>query len=162
MAVRKLARSWQYDFTLEGHGRQRKAGFKTKAEACEAQKQRREDLISGRKCVLFADAYDMYMTATTMKDRSRDSYEIHWQQIKPVLGHLFIEEVDTPILEVGRSFGRRRRSSQSHHRTSTSRQPGRGDDGGHADNAAQSQTKRGHQPSAGGGIRTRTCHHERF
>jgi len=100
MAVRKLARSWQYDFTLEGHGRQRKAGFKTKAEACEAQKQKREDLISGRKRALFADAYDMYMTATTMKDRSRDSYEIHWQQIKPVLGHLFIEEVDTPAVDL--------------------------------------------------------------
>jgi hypothetical protein len=39
MTVRKLARSWQYDFTLDGHGRQRKAGFKTKAEACEAEKQ---------------------------------------------------------------------------------------------------------------------------
>ena len=50
--------------------------------------------------MLFADAYDMYMTATSMKDRSRDSYEAHWQQIKPVLGHLFIEEVDTPAIDL--------------------------------------------------------------
>jgi integrase len=100
MAVRKLAKSWQYDFTLEGHGRQRKGGFRTKAEAREAEKQKREDLISGRKRILFADAYEMYMTATTMKDRSRDSYQGHWPQIKPVLGHLFIEEVDTPAIDV--------------------------------------------------------------
>ncbi|MGB5545117.1 MAG: tyrosine-type recombinase/integrase [Polyangiales bacterium] len=100
MTVRKLARSWQYDFTLEGHGRQRKAGFKTKAEACEAEKQKREDLISGRKRVSLADAYDMYMTATTMKDRSRDSYQSYWPQIEAVLGHLFIEEVDTHAIDV--------------------------------------------------------------
>jgi hypothetical protein len=100
MAVRKLAKSWQYDFTLEGHGRQRKGGFRTKAEAREAEKQKREDLISGRKRLLFADAYEMYMTATTMKDRSRDSYQGHWPQIKPVLGHLFIEEVDTSAIDI--------------------------------------------------------------
>ena len=73
MAVRKLARSWQYDFTLEGHGRQRRAGFRHKGEALEAQRQRREDLISGRKRILFADAYEMYMSATTMKERILDT-----------------------------------------------------------------------------------------
>ena len=35
MAVRKLANSWQFDFTLQSYGRQRRAGFKTKAEARE-------------------------------------------------------------------------------------------------------------------------------
>jgi integrase len=100
MTVRKLARSWQYDFTLEGHGRQRKAGFKTRAEASQAEKRKREDLIAGRKRILFADAYEMYMTATTMKDRSRDSYKGYWPQINAVLGHLFIEEVDTHAIDI--------------------------------------------------------------
>lgn len=63
MAVRKLANSWQFDFTPQGYGRQRKAGFKTKAEAREAERQRRTDLISGRKRILFADAYTQYMSA---------------------------------------------------------------------------------------------------
>ena len=99
MAVRKLARSWQYDFTLEGHGRQRRAGFRTKAEALEAQKQRREDLIAGRKRVLLADACKQYMAATPMKDRSRDAYESRWKQIERVLGHLYIEEVTTIALD---------------------------------------------------------------
>jgi integrase len=99
MAVRKLARSWQYDFTLEGHGRQRRAGFRTKAEALEAQRQRREDLISGRKRILLADAYELYMSATTMKDRSRDTYKDRWKRIEPVLGHCYIEEVTTVALD---------------------------------------------------------------
>ena len=34
-----------------------------------------------------------------MKDRSRDSYGNLWPQIKPVLGHLFIEEVDTAAMD---------------------------------------------------------------
>jgi hypothetical protein len=56
MAVRRLDRSWQYDFTLEGHGRQRKAGYRTKAEATEAERRKREDLILGRKRYLLAGA----------------------------------------------------------------------------------------------------------
>ena len=40
MAIRNLNKSWQYDFTLEGHGRRRKAGFRTKAEAREAERRR--------------------------------------------------------------------------------------------------------------------------
>jgi integrase len=99
MAVRKLANSWQYDFTLQGYGRRRKAGFRTKAEAREAEQRAREDLIAGHKRVLFSDAYEQYMSATTMKDRSRDSYRNLWPQIKPVLGHLFIEEVDTTAMD---------------------------------------------------------------
>jgi integrase len=99
MAVRKRANSWQYDFKLQGYARQRKAGFKTRAEAREAERRAREDLISGRKRTQFADAYEQYMSATTMKDRSRDSYGNLWPQIKPVLGHLFIEEVDTAAMD---------------------------------------------------------------
>ena len=99
MAVRKRANSWQYDFKLPGYRRQRKAGFKTRAEAREAERRAREDLISGRKRILFADAYEQYLSATTMKDRSRDSYRDLWPSIEPVLGHLFVEEVDTPAMD---------------------------------------------------------------
>jgi integrase len=99
MAVRKLANSWQYDFTLQGYGRRRKAGFRTKAEAREAEQRAREDLIAGHKRVRFADAYEQYMLATTMKDRSRDAYRVHWRDIEPVLGHYYIEEVDTVSLD---------------------------------------------------------------
>ena len=99
MAVRKRANSWQYDFKLQGYRRQRRAGFKTRAEAHEAERRAHEDLISGRKRIQFADAYEQYMSATTMKDRSRDSYGNLWPQIKPVLEHLFIEEVDTAAMD---------------------------------------------------------------
>ena len=99
MAVRKLARSWQFDFTLEGHGRHRKGGFRTKVEALEAERQRRSDLIAGRKRFSFAEAYEMYMSATHMKALSRDHWERCWPDIKPILGHLFIEEVDTLAMD---------------------------------------------------------------
>ena len=99
MAVRKRANSWQYDFKLQGYRRQRRAGFKTRAEAHEAERRAREDLISGHKRIQFADAYEQYLSATTMKDRSRDSYGNLWPQIEPVLGHLFIEEVDTSAMD---------------------------------------------------------------
>ena len=56
-------------------------------------------LDSGRKRIQFADAYEQYLSATTMKDRSRDSYANLWPQIQPVLGHLFIEEVDTSAMD---------------------------------------------------------------
>ena len=54
MAVRKRANSWQYDFKLQGYRRQRRAGFKTRAEAHEAERRAREDLISGQKRIQFA------------------------------------------------------------------------------------------------------------
>lgn len=99
MVVRKLANSWQYDFTIHGYGRHRRAGFRTKAEAREAERVAREDLIAGRKRVRFAEAYDKYMSATAMKPRSRDSHENLWREIRPVLGHLFIEAVDTMAMD---------------------------------------------------------------
>ena len=99
MAVRKLARSWQFDFTLPGYERQRKAGFRTKAEALEAERQLRSDLIAGRKRFSFAEAYGMYMSATHMKALGRDHWERCWPDIDPVLGHFFIEEVDTLAMD---------------------------------------------------------------
>lgn len=99
MVVRKLPNSWQYDFSIQGYGRQRKAGFRTKLEALEAERRAREDLITGRKRRRFAEAYEQYMSATSMKDRSRDYCRAQWRQIEPVLGHLFVEEVDTAALD---------------------------------------------------------------
>jgi len=99
MAVRKLPNSWQYDFQIQGYGRQRKAGFRTKAEALEAERRARQDLISGRRRVRFSEAYELYVSATTMKDRGRDHYTQIWPQIEPTLGHLFIEEVDTSAMD---------------------------------------------------------------
>ncbi|MGB7476973.1 MAG: hypothetical protein WBM26_12225, partial [Polyangiales bacterium] len=64
MAVRLHAR---------GHGRRRKAGFRTKAEAREAERRKREELISGQKRFLMTDAYTKYVSATTMKAGSRDN-----------------------------------------------------------------------------------------
>jgi integrase len=99
MAVRKLANSWQYDFQIKGYGRQRKAGFRTKVEALEAERRARADMISGRRRLRFAEAYQQYVSATTMKDRSQDFYTHLWPQIEPTLGHLFIEEVNTAAMD---------------------------------------------------------------
>ena len=99
MAVRKLKKSWQYDFTLQDHGRQRRAGYRTKAEALEAERQRRKDLVMGRKRIQMKDAYAMYMSATAMKARSRDYYEHCWRTIEPSIGHYYIEEVTTSVID---------------------------------------------------------------
>jgi integrase len=99
MAVRKLAQSWQYDFTISGFGRQRQGGFLTRAEAVLAEKRAREDLISGARKLLFRDGYAQYMAATRMKDRARDAYEHVWKRIEPQLGGLYVEQVDTSALD---------------------------------------------------------------
>jgi integrase len=99
MAVRKLAKSWQYDFTIPGFGRQRQGGFRTQAEALLAEKAAREALITGARQVLFREAYEQYMGATRMKDRGRDAFEHVWKRIEPELGHLFVEAVDTSELD---------------------------------------------------------------
>ena len=100
MTVRKRKRSWYYDFTLEGFGRHKKAGFRTKAEAEEAEKRKRDELRLGRRRFTLAQAFEMYLNATKMKDRSRDTYRGHWRRnIEPVLGHYYIEEVDTSSLD---------------------------------------------------------------
>jgi integrase len=99
MAVRKLAQSWQYDFTIAGFGRQRQGGFLTRAEALLAEKRAREDLLSGARKLLFRDGYAQYMGATRMKERAQDAYEHVWKRIGPELGHLYVEQVDTSALD---------------------------------------------------------------
>ncbi|MGB3049608.1 MAG: hypothetical protein WBB42_01330 [Polyangiales bacterium] len=99
MTVRHRDKSWTYDFTLEGHGRHRHAGFRTKAEACAAERQKREELLMGRKRTLLSDAYEMYMSATTMRPGTIDHRRRFWSQIEPCLGHLYIEQVDTSAID---------------------------------------------------------------
>ncbi|MEI9951643.1 MAG: hypothetical protein WDO74_22350 [Pseudomonadota bacterium] len=99
MAVRKLAKSWQYDFKLSGFGRHRQGGYQTKAEALLAERTEREALLSGARQVLFSEAYAEYSAATSMKDRARDAYEHAWKRIKPELGHFYIEGVGTSALD---------------------------------------------------------------
>ena len=99
MAVRKLPKSWFFDFTIPGFERQRQAGYRTKAEAVLGEKRAREELLSGARRVVFRDGYAEYMAATRMKDRGRDAYEHVWKRIDPELGHLYVEEVDTSALD---------------------------------------------------------------
>ncbi len=99
MSVRKLAKSWQYDFKLPLYPRERKGGFRTKAEALAAEKHAREVILAGGRETTFSEAYAKYMGATTMKARTRDGYEHVWKRIGPVLGHLFLEEIDTSRLD---------------------------------------------------------------
>ena len=99
MAVRRLAKSWQYDFKIEGHPRQRKGGWKTKKEAEAAERTRREELLSGKDLTIFADAYKLYLEGTRLKDRSRDSYELLWRRIKPELGYRIVSNIDTTTLD---------------------------------------------------------------
>ena len=98
MKVRRLKKSWYYDFTISGYPRQRKAGFLTKAEATAAGRKARMDLLTGARQIVLADAYEQYMAATKMADRSRDSITFMWEErICPVLGHLFLEDVGTLV-----------------------------------------------------------------
>lgn len=54
----------------------------------------------GRRRFTLAQAFEMYLSANKMKDRSRDTYQGHWRRdIEPVLGHYYIEEVDTSSLD---------------------------------------------------------------
>lgn len=99
MAVRKLAKSWQYDFTVPGFGRERKGGYRTKAEATAAERAARLALINGGAAIDFRQAYAAYMQATSMKDRARDAYEHVWKRIEPELGYRLIEVIDTSLLD---------------------------------------------------------------
>jgi integrase len=99
MAVRKLPKSWLYDFTLPDFGRHRQGGFRTRTEAQLAEKRAREDLLTGAKRILFSEGYAEYMAATRMKDRARDSCEHLWKRIEPELGPLYVEQVDTSALD---------------------------------------------------------------
>lgn len=96
MAVRKLAKKWQYDFRARGK-RYRKSGFRTKAQALAAEKRAQEDAMSDRRRMTLAAAYEMYMEAgrRRMKPLARDHWERRWPLIEPVLGHLYLEEIKT-------------------------------------------------------------------
>ena len=97
--VRRLAKSWQYDFKLRGYPRQRKGGFRTKHDALSVGRSRLDQLVRGAGQMTLDEAFRAYLTATTMKDRSRDYAEQKWERIEPVLGHMLIEEVDTMALD---------------------------------------------------------------
>ncbi len=99
MAIRKLARSWQYDFKPPDYPRQRKGGYRTKAEAEAAERARRAELTGGVQRIMLAEAYTAYMAATTMKDTTRDSNVLLWGRIKSILGHVYIHEVDTAAMD---------------------------------------------------------------
>ena len=97
--VRKLKLSWQYDFKLPGHARERRAGYRTKAAALAAGEERLDDILHGKKKVTFSQLYEQYMAATALENRTRESYEHLWKRIGPELGHLFIEDVDTSAMD---------------------------------------------------------------
>jgi hypothetical protein len=48
---------------------------------------------------MLADSYADYMASTRMKDRTRDSYEFLWRRIKPILGHLYVHQIDTSAMD---------------------------------------------------------------
>ena len=99
MVARRLKKSWAYDLHVPGHSRQRKGGFRTKAEALAAEARVRDDLLLGRKKLLFVDAHAMYLASTKMKDRSRDICMALWPEIEPTLAHLYVEEVSTVVMD---------------------------------------------------------------
>ncbi len=52
--------------------------------------------MSDRKRITLADAYEQYMAASrNMKPLGRDHWHRRWPLIKPVLGHLYLDEVTT-------------------------------------------------------------------
>ena len=95
----RLQRSWRYFFKMPGRKRDKKGGYRTKAEALEAGRAELDILESGGRQVTLSQAYETYMRVTQMKDRSRDAYEHHWTRIQPQLGYLFIEDVTTSVLD---------------------------------------------------------------
>ena len=97
--VRRLKKSCQYDFKLPGHPRERKGGYRTKASALAAGRELMNDIETGARQITLAEAYQKYMAATQLKDRARDTYEHHWSRIKPIMGHLFIEDVTTSMID---------------------------------------------------------------
>ena len=48
---------------------------------------------------MMADAYRMYLSATTMKPGSRDNCTRFWRDLESQVGHLYIEEVDTSVID---------------------------------------------------------------
>lgn len=98
--VRKLAKSWQYDFKFSGKKRERKGGFRTRQAALMAGKKQLAELEMGTCEITLAEAYNLYMEAVRMKDRARDAYEHHWKRIKPILGYFLLKKIDTMTLDM--------------------------------------------------------------
>ena len=96
--VRKLEKSWQYDFKFPGRPRDRKGGFRTKQAAKIAGEKLLARLETGACVTTLTEAYNVYTAATNLKEGSRDSYENNWRRIAPVLGELFIEEIDSSTI----------------------------------------------------------------
>lgn len=99
MTVRKLKKSWQYDFKLPDRPRERRGGYRTKAEAQAAERAARTAALSGTRQLTLKEAYKHYCAATQLRDRTRDSYARMWKRIEPVLGHRYVEEVSTAVLD---------------------------------------------------------------
>ena len=66
MTVRFNGYSWGYDFQIQGYGRHRKTTFRTRAEAVAAERRKRAEVLAGHRRVMFADAYQMYLDASTV------------------------------------------------------------------------------------------------
>jgi integrase len=98
--IRKLEKSWQYDFKLPDKKRVRQGGFRTRQAALTAGQKHLAKMESGAEEITLSDAYKDYMAATRLKDRARDTYEHHWKRIEPLLGHYLIDEITTSALDV--------------------------------------------------------------
>jgi hypothetical protein len=100
MVAKRFSQSWGYDFKLPNFPRHRERGYRTKAEAEAAERAAREVLLNRHRETTFAQAYEQYRAATKLKARTADSYERDWERhVQPQLGHLFLEQVDTPALD---------------------------------------------------------------
>jgi len=98
--VRKLARSWQFDFKLPDRERERKGGFRTRAAALAAGRRRLNRLERGAAEIPLEEAYRAYVAANgRMKDRARDHYDHLWSRIGPIMGQQLIADVDTWALD---------------------------------------------------------------
>lgn len=93
MVVGKRGAGFGYDFWLLGK-RHRKARFRTRGEAAAAEKLKREEVLSGKRKVTFAEAFEAYMAATTMAVTTREAYRKFYEtNIARHLGPLFVEDV---------------------------------------------------------------------
>ena len=97
--VRRLKKSWQYDFKLPDKKRERKGKFRTKAAAFEAGLQRMKVLQNNTEKITLKEAYETYVRVSQLKDRTRDTYSHHWGVIEPLIGHMYISEITTTVLD---------------------------------------------------------------
>ncbi|MBN2715312.1 MAG: tyrosine-type recombinase/integrase [Deltaproteobacteria bacterium] len=95
----RSGKSWGYEFRLPGRGKFRKGRFATKADALMEGRALAEKLLAGGEEFTFKDAYEVYMRVTTMTDRSRDKWEHVYSRLGPHIGHVFIEDVTTSLMD---------------------------------------------------------------